>query len=564
VRTLGIVSLLLALAGTAQAATTVEPKVRVLVRERPTLSSRIVDRVAPGHKMPLLGHNPDGSWAHVETGKRDGWVPTSQLKGKAIRTRSVDPDDGEEEVVAAPRKSLAPKKGVRPEAWVSSSRYHDGENNKLTVSATKAELFGRPASGGTVVGVVRRGDVVDLVRRSSDRRWILVDIGGGEVAWIDARNVRAGAFRAPAADDAPPPPPARSQRAAVPEREVEREVEREPQPEEAAPPPAPKRSKRVERVVQREPEPEPEPPPPREEKRVSRGDDEAPPLLVEKRSKKNKRLMASRDDSGVRAAARRHDEQLVATGATKGPGNNFFGIGVRAGVAIIDQRFTSNGTGALTNYQAATDALGVQVGAGYTRAIGRYFRIGLDGSYAFAGAAAVRYHATDGSQIVLGVQNHDIEFGAQLGLHFDVIGGLDLRARLGGMVGLNLIQGSSKAPLPSDRVLGMTWGLAIAAPNLVTLAGRPFGAHLFGLGVAPASRAQTIGLEDGAQSTTIGAELGGGLHYGLYKGLSLEAAYGYTFMLTHYAGPSRRNVTVTQADRGSAQHLITLGLSYNY
>lgn len=90
--------------------------------------------------------------------------------------------------------------------------------------------------------------------------------------------------------------------------------------------------------------------------------------------------------------------------------------------------------------------------------------------------------------------------------------------------------------------------------------------------MVPASRAQTVGLEDGPQSTTFGAFFGGVLSFTLlqpnpekYKGsLAIEAAYQYEFVATHYTGLSRRNNTITVADRGSAQHLISLGLGFYY
>jgi uncharacterized protein YgiM (DUF1202 family) len=556
----GVVLALLGGAAPATAATTVVTKVRLLAREKPSTSARIVDRVPAGKKLPLLGKTADGSWSRVDTGRKEGWVPSSQLKGKgvAVPVRQAD-DEGDEEVV---RRPLAKKKGVRAEAWVSSSRYHDDENNKLTVAATKAELFGRPAAGGTVIGVVRRGDIVELVRRSGDRRWCLVDIGGGEVAWIDSKHVRSGAFRAPPADadavEEEAPPPRKAKREVVVEREPEPQQEEEVLPPPTPPPVEKKKGKRAKVVVE-------EPPPPAQEERVASREDETPPLEETKGKKgKKKKLLASRDDDGVRLAAReKSDAALVATPA-ESQGKNFLGVGVRAGVAILSQRFTSNGTGALTNYDASTTAFGAQVGAAYIRALGKWVRLGLDGSYAFAGASGVRYRTGDGSTIVLGMQAHTIDFGAQLGLHFNAIGGIDLRARIGGEIAMNLIQGSAKAPLPSDRIMGMTVGLGLAAPNLLTLANRPFGAHLFGWALVPAQRAQTIGLEEGTKSSTIGATFGGGLSYGLYKGLGLEANYAYGFVLTKYAGPAKRNTTITSADRGNASHLITLGVSYNY
>jgi hypothetical protein len=95
---------------------------------------------------------------------------------------------------------------------------------------------------------------------------------------------------------------------------------------------------------------------------------------------------------------------------------------------------------------------------------------------------------------------------------------------------------------------------------------------LYGGGLVPAQRAQTVGLEDGPQSTTFGAFFGGALSFTLmqpnmekYKGsLAIEAAYQYEFVATHYTGLSRRNNTITVADRGSATHLISLGLGLYY
>src|SRR5579871_4975045 len=130
-----LVSLISVAASAEARAAQVEPRVRLLVRERPSTSARIVDRIPPGHKLPLLGRTPDGSWSHVQTARRDGWVPSGQLKG--LRTRAPSNDEGDEASAQEDEPPLAKKRGVRPEAWVSSSRYHDGEDNKMTVSANK-------------------------------------------------------------------------------------------------------------------------------------------------------------------------------------------------------------------------------------------------------------------------------------------------------------------------------------------------------------------------------------------------------------------------------------------
>jgi hypothetical protein len=128
---------------------------------------------------------------------------------------------------------------------------------------------------------------------------------------------------------------------------------------------------------------------------------------------------------------------------------------------------------------------------------------------------------------------------------------------------MNLMQQSTKVPLPSDRVLGMAIGIGLDMPALFHLFNRAFGLHLYAGAIAPASRAQTAGLEEGTASTTYGAAFGGFLSYQLYKGLDLDAAYSYGFAATHFSGQANRNLTITSADRGSAQHLLTIGFSYN-
>ena len=49
----------------------------------------------------------------------------------------------------------------------------------------------------------------------------------------------------------------------------------------------------------------------------------------------------------------------------------------------------------------------------------------------------------------------------------------------------------------------------------------------------------------------------------LWRGLGMEAAYNYSFAATHFTGAASRNNAITVADRGSAHHLIMLGLTYS-
>lgn len=583
----------------------IETKVRTMLREKPTSSARILDRLAAGKKLPMLGKSDDGRWLHVRSGSHDGWIQAAAVKG--MRGEESDAGDGAAADDEEPVRPMAKPRGVRPEAWVSKSRYHEGEDLKLIVSVNKAELYGRPSATGAVLGILRRGEQVQLVKKSVDKKWINVDIGGGETAWIEARAVKPGRVTStPAPDESAQeeaaPPPTITPEGAKKKAKLAK-VEKPPEPEQPAeeppppPPPPPKKSKKQQQQAKVEP-----PPPPPEEKRAPRNiEDEAPPGLggpssskkeedkpkvaekskrereqeppppVEKPTKKRKlKKLASRTDEA--AAAQTAEVQVVSDRWTS-RGKVYLAPAVRAGIAILSQRFTSNGTGPLTNYESSTNAFGAQVGLGVWGTVGRHFLLGGDASYTFAGAASLKYISPqDGSAIVLPTQSHTIDGGLSAGVHFGVLGGLNVRLRLGGQMVLNLIQPEVRTKLPSDRVLGMTIGAGAGAPALFYLGGRPFGVQLYGGGLVPAQRAQTVGLEDGAQSTTFGAFFGGGISYVVmaanpdkYRGqLALEASYGYEFVATHYTGLSRRNNTITLADRGSAQHLIALGVGWYY
>jgi hypothetical protein len=145
-------------------------------------------------------------------------------------------------------------------ACSAASAKHD-EQEILTVRAAQAELHGRPSLGSTVTGLVRRGETVEVVRSSADRRWVQVEIGGGELAWIEARAVTASAVA---------PVPDREHTLRIPQRGSARD-EDEPRPDEDAPPRRePVREARNDPPARREPvrEVRNDPPPP--VRRVSR------------------------------------------------------------------------------------------------------------------------------------------------------------------------------------------------------------------------------------------------------------------------------------------------------
>ncbi|HEX9103947.1 MAG TPA: SH3 domain-containing protein, partial [Polyangia bacterium] len=94
-----------------------------MLREKPTSSARILDRLPAGKKVPMLGQTDDGNWVHVRAGAHEGWIQAAAVKG----LRGKDEEASEEAADDEPSRPLAKARGVRPEAWVSKSRYHENE-----------------------------------------------------------------------------------------------------------------------------------------------------------------------------------------------------------------------------------------------------------------------------------------------------------------------------------------------------------------------------------------------------------------------------------------------------
>jgi hypothetical protein len=462
---------------------------------------------------------------------------------------------------------LAKRRPVRAETWVSKSRYHDGGDQKVTVTAPRAELFGRPQVGGAVVGLLRRGEVVSMVRRSGDGRWLLVDIGGGDVAWLDAKATRPGAIKTAGpelVDERVEVVAPRGKLAATP-ASIDREPGPEPRkavappPEAPAPLPPPPPVAKPRPVSAKPPRPSPSPDGARKGEPLSLDDDAA---WDRKRRKQKPIQVASRGDlAGL--AAQNDVAVTVAKSAPASPSSaNSFALGAEGGVAVLGQHFSSNGIGALTNYAGGTTAFAVGVNGSYARAVGSRYHVGVDAAYSFAGAAGVRYRTADGSNPVLGMQTHLVDGVVTAGARFGVLGGLDVSLHLGIGVVVNLVDMNPSALVPSDRIIGMTLAVSASAPELFTIAGRPVGLGVYAGALAPADRAQTVNLEDGTTSSTVGGKVGALARIKVWRGLAVEGGWSWGFVFTHYTGQAHRNPSISVADRASDQHLITLGLNY--
>jgi uncharacterized protein YgiM (DUF1202 family) len=174
-------------------ATEVEVTSALVLRSQPRERASVVDRVAEGRKLELLGESRDRNWVRVKDGRRIGWAPTTMIKRRPDgNDASPTSPSGE----SAPEEPLARARPPRPEGWVSHSQFHDGQTAKVAVSAPRVELHARPTSDSAVMGALTRGEQVPLVRRSADGKWCLVDAGGGESAWVQADALAPGVVSA--------------------------------------------------------------------------------------------------------------------------------------------------------------------------------------------------------------------------------------------------------------------------------------------------------------------------------------------------------------------------------
>ncbi len=393
---------------------------------------------------------------------------------------------------------------------------------QCTVTAAQAELRGRPVLASAVIGVVRRGEHLPLLRWTSDWQWAEVDVGGGELAWIAGAAVRRGVFALPKV------------RLARVERAPEEEARRieGPRDEDERPP-------RIAARAEPRREPRPAPPPEPEPRRV-----EQPQTVAE---------VVARPEPAPRVS------------------RNHFDLHVRAGVAIPQHRAATNGSSStvLPGYEYDAKSLALAVQLGYSRSAGT-FRFHLDAKYLIALLGSAR--SADGTRIDLRDQNFG--GGVALGAFFPAAGGVDLRLRVGAEGWLTQVAASGPPlSLSSDLIIGMAVGLELGMPAPIHIAGRPVGFRVRGGAVAPARRLQGASQQTGMNDTTVGAYAGATLFAGLFASprrgqLHLEASYDYALAISHDSGACAtaacRDRTVSDARAGFAAHVAGLGLYYQY
>jgi hypothetical protein len=236
------------------------------------------------------------------------------------------------------------------------------------------------------------------------------------------------------------------------------------------------------------------------------------------------------------------------------------------GVATIDRRFVSNGSGALPSYELSATAVAVQATAAWSRPLGRLGLLGVDGSYVYAVGARVRYHDAT-TTALLGLSQHDAGLGVTVGLRSRAAGGIDGWLRGGAALAVTVIDPNATVRLTSDRLIAPTVALGFDANRIAAPRDHAIGLHLFARGVLDGQLTENI--SDGAGGGTWGATLGGSVSAELWRSpgrgqVLLALAYSYGFTVSPFSGASARDPSATRSTLGCAQHLATAGLGYAY
>jgi hypothetical protein len=241
-------------------------------------------------------------------------------------------------------------------------------------------------------------------------------------------------------------------------------------------------------------------------------------------------------------------------------------VEVDGGLAMMSQSFHSNGDsrpGRLADYDFAAQGLGAQLAVRRAWMLGSVFRAGVSGFYRFAGLTGVS--TQQGPQSVrLGLSSHQAAAGITAGAAMNALGGLVVDAHAAPAIVANYIETDARAPLPSDRTIGLLAGLRVAAPALALIGGRPLGLELDGSWMGLGQSDQTANLEDGADRSSTTFLGGGALTYGLATSLALTLGYHGSIQTTSYTGASVRNDAAngnaTNGERVQSIHVAALGL----
>ena len=228
-------------------------------------------------------------------------------------------------------------------------------------------------------------------------------------------------------------------------------------------------------------------------------------------------------------------------------------------IGQVDQSFTSDGSGPLTNYTDHSGLVGVDLGLQLDGSSGGPWFGGVAAGYRYGGGGDItaRFGGLDHT---LSVRAHDLEGLALFGYRAAALGGLTVSAHAGARMMMVLVDQSYTIPVPSERVLALQVGLGLEVPRLIGGLGVTVGLDWLPVG----SRDQTANLGEGQDAGTSGYAAAVSLHYAFTDSIAAYVAGRYAHSSTKFDGVAERNMTIHSADRDTTLAGLGIGLRYTH
>jgi hypothetical protein len=544
------------------------------LRSQPQLGSRTLGKVPRNATVTVIEQT--GAWVLVKWRRSVGWLPQAAFSKLPQRTgdsgESPPTATGAAAVGPGPETPGTPAGGAESDAARTErqARFLRRDNRfgdqgipsnvqRVVVVASTAALLARPVESAPVVGTANTFEELPVIRQSRDGTWYLVDLGGGESAWVASSAVRPGDKKRGFKGQLDTPAAAARGKGWASDRDPTTEAGRGNDAPSTttsgaavtdgastAPDASTSGATQSDGASEASSRADVES---SDGKEGDEGDGEPSPAPTVEVPADAAAVIAQRDE--------------MLRGRTDKPPGWLRNVEVHAslGYSAWRQTFRSDSDAQLGNYRISAGAMVLGLGAAYTRPMGRYLYLRGLASYRLTittPGVDVPPAMMGQNPVTLSYLAHDLDLSAQV---LAPVWRHRLRPflRMGASVVLHKIGTSTQAPLPSDRVLGLLLGFGLEAPARVLrrpLVGR------FELDLLPtAQRAQTGGLREGTASSTFGYGLTLGARVRLSQGWSASFDYQLQSIKTTFQGaPDTRRTAGAGGTRTDTAHIVLLGL----
>ena len=240
------------------------------------------------------------------------------------------------------------------------------------------------------------------------------------------------------------------------------------------------------------------------------------------------------------------------------------------GYAVLGQTFASDGMDPRSNYRISSGAAVIGLGGEGIYDYSKKFLLGGDLAYRFHYASPGIRYSYDGESANIGFKTHQLDIGALGGYKLPGSSGMAAFARLGyhyERFGVDNVEDFTQnlAYLPSEILQGVTVGGMFDAPMITDKIAARAGIDALVIG----SRAQTLGLQDGADSSAFALWLSAGVQYAFRPNLKFTGGYQLAYSKTTWTGVAEGSMRPHAADSTGAQrsdtaHLFSVGVGRSF